>query len=360
MKIEVLVDAPVFWDKLRADILSAKKSVLVQAMTFEADTAGLALADTLLAAKAPERRVMLDCISTYMVSDQFFYKPRNYKNPDLRAERAATFQMVRDLNEGGVRVRWIHPLGPAMVRILARNHKKIMVIDKHVCYIGGINFSDHNFGWHDMMLRVESAELAAVLTQDFMQTWDDKPQSVTHRLAEMDVFLCAGRDNPRQFDALFELVKFAEREIFIESTYFTTPFFEKLRAVNPDVKITLLTSEINNWSQMRDYIPWAAARSNVELRVYPDRLTHLKAMLIDNKFLIVGSSNFEFLSYNLYHELVAVVKQPETIAAFREKVMLPDLQISLPYQAPVRPVMGKIRDVQFKAIGRLSRLWNYF
>ncbi len=360
MKIELLVDAPAFWDNLKADILSAKKSVLVQAMTFEADTAGLALADTLLAATSPERRVMLDCISTYMVSDQFFYKPRNFRNPDLQAERKATFQMVRDLNDGGVQVRWIHPLGPAMVRILARNHKKIMVIDDEVCYIGGINFSDHNFGWHDMMLRVESAELAAILTKDFMQTWDGKPLSATHRLADMDLFLCAGRDNPAQFDKLFELLKQAEREIFIESTYFTTPFFEKLQAVTPGVKITLLTSEINNWPQMRDYIPWAAARANVELRVYPDRLTHLKAMLIDDKFLVVGSSNFEFLSYNLYHELVAVVRQPEAIAAFKEKVMLPDLQVSLPYQAPVRPVMGKIRDMQFKAIGRLSRLWNYF
>ena len=58
-------------------------------------------------------------------------------------------------------------------------------------------------------------------------------------------------------------------------------------------------------------------------------MTHLKAMLIDNRYLVAGSSNFDYLSYRLYQEIVAIFRQEELIADFRERVLLPDLANSL-------------------------------
>jgi cardiolipin synthase len=52
-------------------------------------------------------------------------------------------------------------------------------------------------------------------------------------------------------------------------------------------------------------------------------------MLIDDQYLIAGSSNFDYLSYRLYQEIVAIITDAETIADFRERVMLPDLANSL-------------------------------
>jgi phosphatidylserine/phosphatidylglycerophosphate/cardiolipin synthase-like enzyme len=54
-------------------------------------------------------------------------------------------------------------------------------------------------------------------------------------------------------------------------------------------------------------------------------MSHLKAMLIDDEYLIAGSSNFDYFSYRIHQELLAVITAPEVIAQFRERVMIPDL-----------------------------------
>lgn len=52
-------------------------------------------------------------------------------------------------------MRYPNPLGFLLWNYPPRNHKKIVVIDNTV-YVGGLNFSDHNFSWHDMMVRFHS------------------------------------------------------------------------------------------------------------------------------------------------------------------------------------------------------------
>ncbi len=91
----------------------------------------------------------------------------------------------------------------------------------------------------------------------------------------------------------------------------------------------IVTPEQNNWSYFAKYARVESARSQIDLRLYPGRMSHLKAMLIDDEFLIAGSSNFDYLSYRLYQEVVGVITAPEVIAQFRERVMLPDLAKSI-------------------------------
>ncbi len=51
----------------------------------------------------------------------------------------------------------------------------------------------------------------------------------------------------------------------------------------------------------------------------------MKAMLIDGEHLIAGSSNFDYLSYRIHQELLAVITIPEIVADFTARVMTPDL-----------------------------------
>jgi hypothetical protein len=46
--------------------------------------------------------------------------------------------------------------------------KKLALVDGRVAYLGGINFSEHNFAWHDMMFRFEDAGLAGFLASRFL------------------------------------------------------------------------------------------------------------------------------------------------------------------------------------------------
>jgi len=356
MSLKILVDSEEFWHHLQADIAAAKKSVYIQAMTFDADKAGRQVVETLTAAKAQDRRALIDNVAHYIVSDCFVYAPRHLFDQNLRQECRDTRRMVVDLQRQGVRVRITNPYGPLWLRFLARNHKKLVVIDGTIAYIGGINFSDHNFFWHDMMLRIEDRDVAAFLEKDFLSTWKGRNQFASKSFKNMEVWIGDGRSNPQMFNAIFEIICQAKKEIFIESTYFALPFFDMLRNIrSPRPRITLITSAINNWPPMRCYIPWEARRSGIHLRLYPGRLTHLKAILVDDRKLIMGSSNFEFFSCDLYQEVVAIIHDPGVIADFRKRVMIPDLEKSTAHEGAIRPLRGYVRSLQFRMLSKLSR-----
>jgi cardiolipin synthase A/B len=356
MSFRLLVDSDEFSAQLLQDISAARSTVYVQAMTFDADRSGLRIAQTLMDAAAADRRVLIDEVSRFIVSDRFIYSPGNWRDRDLRREWRATRNLAGELRRQGIGVKITNPYGCFWLQFFARNHKKLVVIDGQISYLGGINFSDHNFAWHDMMLRVDDADIAAFLEEDFLSTWEGRNRSAFRSFPGIDLYLLDGRSNARAFETIFDLIRGAREDIFIESTYFALPFFDRLREMGPGRPPTvLLTSEVNNWPQMRHYLPWEARRSGIDLRLYPGRLTHLKAILVDGRELIMGSANFDFFSYSIYQEIVAVVRDPAVIAAFKERVVVPDRERSVSYQGPVRPVRGRMHALSFRALVRLNR-----
>ena len=54
-----------------------------------------------------------------------------------------------------------------------------------------------------------------------------------------------------------------------------------------------------------------------------DRMTHVKAALIDGEELLAGSSNFDFVSYRLNSEYVAIIRDKGLIAAVEEQLLAP-------------------------------------
>jgi cardiolipin synthase len=77
--------------------------------------------------------------------------------------------------------------------------------------------------------------------------------------------------------------------------------------------------------------------------------------LVDDRSLIMGSSNFEFFSHALYQEIVAIIHNPGIIAEFKQKVMIPDLEKSIPPERTVCPVRGYVRSLRFRLLANLSR-----
>ena len=356
MSFRLLVDSDEFATQLLQDISAARSRVYVQAMTFDADRAGLGIAQMLMDGAAPDRRVLIDDVSRYIVSDRFIYSPGNWWDRELRREWRATRNLAEEFRRQGIGIKITNPYGRFWRRFFARNHKKMAVIDGRISYIGGINFSDHNFAWHDMMLRIDNPDIAAFLEEDFLSTWDGRNKSAFRSFPGIDFYLLDGRSNAQTFESVLDLIRAAREDIFIESTYFALPFFDRLREIGPDRPPTvLLTSEVNNWPQMRHYVPWEARRSGIDLRLYPGRLTHLKAILVDGRELIMGSANFDFFSYFIYQEIVAVVRDPAVIASFKKRVVVPDLERSVSYQGPVRPARGQMQALSFRALVRLNR-----
>ncbi|HEY2481758.1 MAG TPA: phosphatidylserine/phosphatidylglycerophosphate/cardiolipin synthase family protein [Caulobacteraceae bacterium] len=323
-ELELLVGAGAFWRRASADCAMARERLWVQAMTFEGDEAGQSVARAIAASGAADRRVLVDAYTRVVMSDRWVAWPKALLPTNLRDERNATWAMFRGLTAEGVRVRVTNPLHPLMTNYPARNHKKLIVADD-VAYLGGINFSDHNFAWRDFMIRLEGAEIAEFLAADFQATWSGKPRARSLALDGLSLLSLDGRSNDGFFRQITELLDAARQEIVVMSAYLTFPFTAPLAAAaRRGVKITLITPWANNKPLVRDYLLEFARRNGFHIHLLSE-MSHLKGLLVDGERLIVGSCNFDFVGLAAEEELVAVIEQPALIEDFRRRVIDPAL-----------------------------------
>ncbi len=329
MKIQILVDFDAFWTSLSRDIQAARTYAFVQTFSFEGDRVGRMLGEVMLESRARDKRILADSFSKVVLSDQFLYAPGNWFDKQLAQELKATKELHASLQQGGVEIKHGNPFGLSPRRCVTRNHKKLIVIDDRVAYIGGINFSEHNASWHDMMLRIEDADVSGFFRQDFLACWNGNSVARSERFAGVDLHTLDGRSNRAVFGRLLRLIDDARSSIYIASPYISFPFYDHLKeASRRGVPVTIVTPQTNNWRYFADYARWESARCGIDLRLYRRGMSHLKAMLVDDQFLVVGSSNFDFLSYRLYEEIVGVFTDSDVIASFREQVMVEDLRNS--------------------------------
>lgn len=316
---ELLVGSVAFWERCRADIAAAQRRVLIQAMTFEGDAAGLAVAEAIGRSQVADRRVLVDDYTRQVINDTFLALTRK---PAIHAEARATAAMFDRLLRQGTGVRVTNPIGRNPLRYALRNHKKLLVIDD-VAWLGGINFSDHNFAWHDMMVRVEQPGLADWLADEFDRDWRGEGGSAVTEIAGATLLSMDGADNPAGFAPLIEAFAGARRSLEVVSAYPTFPFVEAMgQAARAGAEVTLYTPRPNNKPIIRDYLLGVAEAAGINIRLTP-MMTHAKAALIDGEALVVGSSNFDFVSYRANAEYVALLRDAALIAAFRDQVLRP-------------------------------------
>ena len=98
------------------------------------------------------------------------------------------------------------------------------------------------------------------------------------------------------------------------------------------MEVTIITSENINRACMKQSIMAACRRHDLQMRLLPGPMTHVKALLADGETLVLGSANFDFLSAALQPEILAVVRDPELVAEFEQRVLAPDLVASRIWQ----------------------------
>lgn len=253
-RFELLVGADRFWDRARADMAAARRRVLVQAMTFEADAAGRSVADAVLAASATDRRVLVDDYTRNVINDTML--PLPFRPANVKQEAADTLAMFGDMARRGVGVRITNPVLGHPLRYPLRNHKKLLVLD-HVAYIGGINFSDHNFAWHDLMLRIEGAASADWLAADFDADWTGQPLAARQHFGAFELISLDGdrARNAQHFAPLLAAVEGASRTVEMISAYPTMPFVGAFAAAaRAGARATIYTSAASNKPVVRDYL----------------------------------------------------------------------------------------------------------
>jgi cardiolipin synthase len=332
MKITVLVDSNEFWDSLKPDILNSKDYVYIQTMSFEGDKVGKQLTNLLLSSSSKDRRLSVDDYSKYVISDKYLLFHRNFLNSELHYEASETVRLIEHLSKNGVQAKFTNHVRPFFTNFAKRNHKKLVVIDDQIVYLGGINFCEHNFHWHDMMLKIEDSDIAKFVKSDFLASWKNKSINISKSFGKIKIYILNGTSNEIIFTEIFKIFKHSKKRIIVESPYLTFPFLDELKKLQQkNIKVTIITPEINNRKPFDGYIRHESLKSNFDLRLYKGRMTHLKLMVIDEKFLIVGSSNFDYTSYRAQQEILAIITDREIIAKIKNKVIEKDLKNSIKF-----------------------------
>jgi cardiolipin synthase len=314
-----------FMAALGADLRQARQRALVQTLSFEGDLAGQTLVDALLACPAAERRLIIDAYSLHVQSDKLVGSPVRLLDVGLYRERARMLDLVEQLRRGGVEVLFGRPWGLGCDNLQARDHKKMCVVDG-VAYVGGINFSDHNFVWRDLMVRLEDERLSGALAADFAETWQGRSVESHTSCGDVQLDVGPGAGNDAMLRAMAAAIDRAEHNIFVECPYITEPLFTMLGgARRRGVQVTVVTSEHINRFGMKWSIMQGCADHDIQLRFWPEQMTHIKALLVDERELVLGSANFDFLSGELQPELLITARDSMLVDDFNARVRDPAL-----------------------------------
>ena len=303
-----LLQTPQFVAELHRVLERARHRILIQLMTFDGDRSGQDIADRLLeaAARGVKVELLVDCFALRFVSDQ----PVGRRQ--VRAEADATTGMYQRLRDGGVDLTFTQPNGKGNLYALARNHKKLFVIDDYA-YLGGINVSDHNFSWHDFMIRIDDEEILHAVVEDFEFTRAGGRRSVNEAIIT----------NGEVEGVFNNLVLNATESIELASPYAIDVGLTQILAKATAKKKTVLATKRNNflvYRAMSPYLKWRLRRAGVSLSAYTN-FSHSKFLLVDDNQLLVGSSNFGRHSFWCNQEICLLITDAEFIKTFRAVLM---------------------------------------
>jgi cardiolipin synthase len=342
--IDVLTTAT-FVDELHERLAAARDRIVLQLMTFDGDRSGLAVARLLLdaVARGVPVRLIVDSFALRFVSD------RPVTDPAVREEYAATRAMYDELAAAGVEIRFTNSNGPGQIFFLARNHKKVYVIDD-VAYLGGINVSDHNFEWHDFMVRIDDPDVCSILLTDMANTFAGRYATIDRTIDGLGNSTVTLISNGALRTAFDRMVAGAGQRIVVASPYALDRRLLSVldRSSAPDK--TVVIADSNNFKFLQAITPFLTARARregIELATY-DRFSHSKFLLVDDDQLLVGSSNFGRHSLTCNQEIGLVIRDRAFIADF-ESVFLPDLVRAEPNGSRGLRAFGRLATIGMEA-----------
>ena len=308
---------------LQKDILGAQDRIYVQTMGFEGDRVGKDVSHWLNQSKAKDKRLLIDSYSKVTISDRFIFNPFNFFNSAFYQELKDTKTILKELSANGLQVKYSNPLGWFGIYYPARNHKKIIIID-HICYIGGINFSEHNFSWYDLMLRIEIPEILHHLVADFLTTWADKNNNLKIAVdASTSLYFLDGKNSQNLYEELFQRLKQAKRSIKVYSPYITAPCLDVLKQISRSgVKVSIFIPGKNNKAIFNHYLQACLSGTNIKVFKLPGIMSHQKSIVVDDQTLVFGSANFDFVSYYLEQEVILVASSKDYVEVFNNQISM--------------------------------------
>jgi len=299
------------FDSLFSDIRKAKHHVHLEYFNFRNDSINSELI-SLLAQKASEGvevRALFDAFGN-MSNDS------PLKNKDLEEIRSMGIEILKF---DPIRFPWIN-------HAYSRDHRKIVVIDGTVGYIGGINVADYYLNgiegvgkWRDMHSKVEGPAVAD-LQRIFLEMWEKEsgehiegseyyPKEDSEGPSQVAVVdRWPHRTPERMRRAYANAINAAKDSIILVNPYFLPmPIVRTAleKAIDDGVEVSIVLSEKGDIPMIPDgvwRVGYQLMKRGAKVYMYTGGFNHSKAMCVDGKYCTLGSANLNSRSLRYDYE----------------------------------------------------------
>src|SRR5450830_21436 len=327
-KVTLLIDGPATYASMFAAIREARDHINMETYIFESDDTGKQFADLLIDKQkhGVQVNLMYDSVGTLSTPREFF----------------------QPLLDAGIQVLEFNPVNPALARkgweVNQRDHRKLLIIDGKIAFVGGINISsvyssgsfrkrkpkdeDNKVPWRDTQVRMDGP-VVAEFQKMFISTWENQhgPQlaaknyypKVANQGGEIVRGIGSSPDDPYSviYATFISAIQHAESKVYLTNAYFIPD--PQLRdalkdAVKRGVDVRLVLP-----SKSDSALVLNASRSfysellegGVKIYERQDALLHSKTAMIDGVWSTIGSTNLDWRSFIYNQEINAVILGPQ-------------------------------------------------
>ncbi|WP_231713852.1 cardiolipin synthase ClsB [Desulfosarcina ovata] len=318
-QITLLQNGCVYFPAVEAAIDRAMNEIYLETYIFENDNTGRCIAEAL-------RRAALRGVKTHLLMDGF-------------GSIGLPKTMVDNLEAAGVRVLKFRPkTSPWTLKRhrLRRLHRKIVVVDRTIAFVGGMNIIDHmdihgqtstRFDYavsvegplvkeiHDSARRVWSRVAWTRLPPGWDEDNDRQVPSIEPKGSMRSAFLVRNNIRHRRDieNAYLQAIEQAQDEIIIASAYFLPGLNFRhalLDAAGRGVRVVLLLQGLMDHRLLHSAshaLYGSFLDAGIEIHEYRKSMMHAKVAVVDEHWATVGSSNLDPFSLLLSMEANVVV-----------------------------------------------------
>lgn len=315
-KVRIFTKGTDLFHRLIEDIEAAKKSIHIEFYTFYNDNIGNEILDLLVrkAKEGVEVRVIYDSWGSLGTTRKFF--------DPLRQAGGAAYPF---LNTHSVILDF---------RLNFRDHRKIVVIDGAIGYIGGYNIGDQYLGrkkkfgnWRDTHLRIIGSGVFGLQSR-FILDWnatstkdqiaEDKvdpeyfPVTTTKGLVNMQIVSSGPNSDMQQIKmGYIKMIMEAKQYCWIQTPYLIPDdsVLDALRiAAKSGVDVRIMIPSMPDHAfvyRATQYYAHQLANEGIKIYYYDNGFLHAKTMVIDGEIASVGSANLDYRSFKLNFEINA-------------------------------------------------------
>lgn len=298
------------YDSMLNDIEHAKRSVFLEVFRFASDAMGdkFRLALYKKAKEGVSVKLLLDAWGSG--KDITKFKPLQEVGVELRIYRKVI------ITKG------------IFAKNHCRNHRKILIIDSEIAYIGSSNITAYSLSWRELNLRTTNHKLITIFRRSFRDSFRtfnkyDLPVIASNKTYHYGdwTFIQEYPDSMRQkIKTKYEkLIHQAKRSVIIETPYFLPGHQlrkELIEAAKRGVDVVIhlpYSSDVRVVDIIRRHYLGILYQQGVKFKFYVPSNLHAKSLLVDEEIFSISSANFDYRSFRYQYDIALIGKEKTII-----------------------------------------------